>query len=312
MVEAVTVTTVLYNSGAGLERYAAALGPAVDRGLRVIAVDNASPNDDATTLQQLLPLAELVRSDENRGFAAGCNLAWPLVDTPYWLLLNPDVEATYANIGCLVQWMEAHPDVGIASPRLVSSDGDALHTARAHDALWRPVLELLRLHKLIPEPWRSRALLSGRARTPTTIHGWVPGAAMIARSTAVRQVGPLDEELFMYGEDREWCWRFERAGWKVGLCDTAEFVHSGGTSASATWTDEERARREVSGHLLASKRMRGWAWTRLFAVLLAVTLRLEALDHRRDDATRHAARVRSGMYLAGALSSDDVRPRMAR
>src|SRR4051794_31730881 len=123
----VTVTTVLYNSDASLPHYAAALGPGIERGLvRLIAVDNASPDGSAAALQRLLPRAELLESPENLGFAAGCNRAWPLVRSPYWMLVNPDVEVDSAAIEQLVAWMESHLSVGLASPRLRGSDGGEL------------------------------------------------------------------------------------------------------------------------------------------------------------------------------------------
>ena len=41
---------------------------------------------------------------------------------------------------------------------------------------------------------------------------------MIVRPEAARQVELLREDLFMYGEDIEWCWRLRRAGWRIGVC----------------------------------------------------------------------------------------------
>src|SRR4051794_39937016 len=91
---AVTVATVLYNSADSLGRYAEGLAPGLSDGsLRVVAVDNASPDDSAALLHELLPGVELIASPANLGFAAGCNRTWPLVATRYWLLLNPDVQA---------------------------------------------------------------------------------------------------------------------------------------------------------------------------------------------------------------------------
>lgn len=296
-----TVTTVLYNSEASLPRYAKALAPSVEtERVRAIAVDNASPDGSAAAIERLLPGVELIASGDNLGFAAGCNRAWPLVESRYWLLLNPDVEADAAGIERLVEWMDRHPRVGLASPCLRAVDGGEEPVARPHDSLWRPPLEALRLHKLLPERLREKWLLSGRRSTPEVIRGWVPGAALIARSEAVAEVGPLDESLFMYGEDREWCWRMARAGWQIGFCAEVEFAHGHGSSATTTWGEEGRVRREVSGHLRATRAMRGALWTRAFALLAGLALLAESLDPRRGEA-RAPRRARGRLYLRGAL-----------
>jgi GT2 family glycosyltransferase len=301
---AMTVTTVLYNSEASLSRYAAALAPSVERGsARVIVVDNASPDGSAALMRELLPGAELIANQENLGFAAGCNRAWPQVRSRYWLLLNPDVEAGAEQIERLVEWMDRHPRVGLASPRLLGPDGREEPVARPHDSFWRPLVEALRLHNLVPRRLREKWLLSGRRATPETIDGWVPGAALIARSEAVAEVGPLDESLFIYGEDREWCWRMARAGWQIGVCGEAEFVHGHGGSARATWGERERTRREVVGHLRATRLMRGALWTRAFALLASLVLLTESLDPR-PGMPRAARRARGRLYLRGALDPD--------
>ncbi len=302
---AVTVTTVLYNSEASLPRYAAALAPSVERGrVRVVAVDNASPDGSAALLRRLLPDVEVISNASNLGFAAGCNRAWPAVKSRYWMLVNPDVEADAAGIERLVRWMDRHPSVGLASPRLRAPDGSEMPVARAHDSLWRPLIEALRLHKLLPQRLRSKWLLSGRRSTPEIVDGWVPGAALIARADAVSATGPLDEGLFMYGEDREWCWRMKVARWDVGVCSEVIFPHDAGASASATWDLREQTQREVIGHLRATRKLRGRLWTWAFALLAGLLQLAESVDPRRDDG-RADRRIRGRAYLRCALRGAD-------
>lgn len=301
---AVTVTTVLYNSEGSLSRYAAALAPAVERGLvRLVVVDNASPDESAATLKRLLPEAELLENPSNLGFAGGCNRAWPHVRSRYWMFVNPDVEADPAGIEQLVEWMDSHPNVGLASPRLRGPEGDEMPVARAHDSFVRPLVRALRLHKLLPRRLRSRWLLPGERGTPEIVDGWVPGAALIARTEAVAEVGPLDGSIFMYGEDREWCWRMARAGWAIGVCDEVEFVHGHGTSAKATWSDRERTRREVAGQLGAARRMHGRLWATWFALLAGIVMLAESLDPRHRE-LRDTRRLRGRLYLRIGLGAD--------
>jgi GT2 family glycosyltransferase len=294
----VTITTVLYNSAGSLARYAAQLGRArTDPRIRFIIVDNASPDDSAQLAAQLLPGAQLIRNTENLGFGGGSNRAWPDVRSRYWLLLNPDVAADAQGIERLVAWMDRHPSVGVASPLLCDDEGRAIPIERAHDSLWRPVVETLRLHKLLPRGLRARWLLPGHGSTADTIRGWVPGAALIARTSAVSATGPFDERLFMYGEDRELCWRMLGAGWQIGVCRAVCFVHPAGASARRTWGDDERTRREVSGHLRASELMRGSVWTHALAAIVGASLTAAAADPRTEPQTRDELRLRGRCYL---------------
>jgi GT2 family glycosyltransferase len=296
---AVTVTTVLYNSADTLESYAKGLEPGLRSGfLRVVAVDNASPDRSATFLRRRLPGASVIANDSNRGFAAGCNSAWPSVTTRYWLLLNPDVQADPDGIERLVRWMDSRPDVGVASPLLRSPDGRELPVARPPDSLWRPIIEALRLHKLLPNGVRSRLMLAGGRERQERIRGWIPGTALIARAEAVRATGLLDERLFMYGEDVEWCSRMRDRGWAVGVCSEVQFLHDLGKSARKTWGEQQVAR-EVTGQLTAIEASRGRRWRRAFALVTALALAIESIDPRRSAATRAEARRRGRLYLRG-------------
>ncbi len=269
--------------------------------MRFIAVDNASPDGSAGLLKRLLPDIELISSESNLGFAGGCNLAWPEVKTRYWMLLNPDVEAGATGLERLVGWMDRHPDVGLASPRLRGLDGKEMRVAQAHDSLMRPLVRALRLHRLLPRQLRARWLLPGEDGPEEVFDGWVPGAALIARSAAVAEVGPLDKSLFMYGEDREWCWRMAKSGWTIGVCQDVELIHGHGISAKSTWGEEERMRREVAGQLGAARRMHGRVWASALALFAGIVLLAESLDPRNGK-LRVVRRMRGRLYLCWGLA----------
>jgi hypothetical protein len=54
---------------------------------------------------------------------------------------------------------------------------------------------------------------------------------MMVRSTAIQEVGLLDEDIFMFGEDIDWCWRIKQAKWKVLYTPTAIVHHIHGASS---------------------------------------------------------------------------------
>src|SRR5262249_29703055 len=160
------------------------------------------------------------RSDINRGFAGGCNFAWPYASGKYWFLLNSDVIVPSGGLERLVEWMELHPEIGAASPGLTNHASQGASVARRFPSVTSTLLEMLRLHLLMPRTLRAEVLLGSYwpiARDHLDVD-WVPATAMIIRREAVNSAGLLSERELMYGEDIEWCWRIRRTGWRIGVC----------------------------------------------------------------------------------------------
>jgi N-acetylglucosaminyl-diphospho-decaprenol L-rhamnosyltransferase len=297
----VSITTVLFNSASTVEPYARPLEPLLASGFaELIAVDNASPDDSASRLHQVLPDAQIETAARNLGFAAGCNVAWPHVKGRYWLLLNPDVQASTEGIRALAHWLDRHSDVAIGTPLLRDENGAPASVARSFPTLRWTFAEMLRMHKLMSATARSERMLGPYWDGGPRDVDWVPFAAAMIRRSAIERVGPLSDGLFMYGEDIELCWRMRRAGWRVTICDEVTFVHAGGLSARATWHQEERSARLAEGIAAALRLMHGRAWTRTFAAMTALHLYLESVNPRREPERRRANRLSSRAWFREA------------
>jgi GT2 family glycosyltransferase len=288
MTPVLSIAIVLYNSADTLPVCLQSVREAVTSGwAELIAVDNASPDDGVAILERELPSARLIRLAENRGFGGGANTALAEATGRFWLLLNPDVRVPPNGLETLARWMDAHPGLGAASPEIVGDDGAWESPGRALPSIWRALLELSRAHRALPRTLRGRVLRgpywTGGDQLDT---GWVPGTAMIVRPEAVRDVGPLREHFFMYGEDIEWCWRMRQAGWRIGVCADTRFVHQRSSSAHRSWGEEDKERRIAVGIDAACQEIWGPLHARLFAGLTALSLWLESRAPRRDAAHR--------------------------
>lgn len=297
-----SIVLVLHNSADELVDCLRSVRSAIEAGwAELIAVDNASPDRSAEIVRGELPKARLLSLDQNRGFAAGANAALSRAAGRYWLLLNPDTVSSPTGLETLVGWMDAHPAIAAASPELCCADGRCESPGRAAPSILRTSLELSRLHRLIPAATRARVL-----RGPYWLGGdqydagWVPGTAMIVRPAAASQVGLLRADLFMYGEDIEWCWRLRRAGWRIGVCSQARFVHRSGASARRTWGEPEQERRIAAGVDAACRSMYGPAHARALAALTGLALRLDSYGTDREPAQR--VRARDGARVWGQLA----------
>jgi N-acetylglucosaminyl-diphospho-decaprenol L-rhamnosyltransferase len=293
-----TIAIVLYNSAETLPDCVRSIRGELDNGFaELIAVDNASPDGAVAVLRAEFPAAQVVEMDGNRGFAAGVNAALARARGRYWLLLNPDVRAPAGGLRALVAWMDAHPGLGAASPEIVDLDGRWEEPGRALPSVARVLLRLSRLHRLLPADVRRRIFRGSYWTSGDQLNaGWVPGTAMIVRPAAVSAVGLMREELFMYGEDVEWCWRMRRAGWRVGVCSSTTFVHGTSSSARRTFSEDEVQRRIAEGMDGACRLMYGPKHARVLAMVTALAYAVDALSPGTSPAERDRARAAARVW----------------
>ena len=103
------------------------------------------------------------------------------------------------------------------------------------------------------------------------------GACMLVRREAIDQVGPLDEDFFLFSEETDWAYRFRAAGWKVVFFPGAECVHVGGASHGG-----RMLRENVRGHLRFLAKHRGDAYAERARKLLRAATRLRGMLFRGD------------------------------
>jgi GT2 family glycosyltransferase len=133
------------------------------------------------------------------------------------LLLNPDTVTPPGSLDALVAYMEAHPDVGCCGPKLLLADGTLdLACRRAFPTPEVSLYRMLGLAKLFPRsPRFARYNMTYLDEDVETEVDSVVGACMLVRAGVVREVGPLDETFFMYGEDIDWAYRIKQFGWRI-------------------------------------------------------------------------------------------------
>lgn len=199
----------------------------------LFVVDNASADGSADMVAAEFPWATLIRSESNRGYACANNLGLRRAAGSYLLLLNPDTVLPPDALQQMVEYMDAHPEAGIAGPKLVRQDGSLdLACRRSFPSPEVSFYRMLGLSKLFPRSSRfGRYNLTYLDPDRPAEVDSVVGAFMIVRSEAVSQVGMLDESFFMYGEDLDWAFRIKSRGWKVLYNPAVVVLHYKGESS---------------------------------------------------------------------------------
>ncbi len=183
----------------------------------VCVVDNCSTDGSAEMVRREFPQVTLIESPYNGGYAYANNLGLRQAEARYYLLLNPDTVLPPSALAEMLAFMDAHPDAGAAGPRLLLADGSLdLACRRSFPTPAISFYRLTGLSRLFPRsPRFGRYNLTCLDPNLTTEVDSVVGAFMMVRREALQQVGLLDEDFFMYGEDLDWAFRMKQAGWKI-------------------------------------------------------------------------------------------------
>lgn len=224
----------------------------------VWVVDNASSDGTTEAVRKLFPTVKLIEGKENIGFAGGNNLALKKVNSKYSLLLNSDTEVQPASLDNLVDFAK-DKGFAIVSCKLIDKKGNFQPNAGELPG-FGPVLiwlsgldDLLRRVIFIPsyQGTDERYYKEGKQV------GWVSGSAMLIQNDVFRKIGFLDEAIFMYGEDVEYCLRAQKAGFKVGWTNQATVIHKSGGSLRSPHFNQWRG--EFRGLLYIYKKYYGFA-----------------------------------------------------
>jgi len=193
--------------------------------LRIVVVDNASRDGSRTWLDNNASDATTIFSARNEGFAGGVNRGLAAVDTPWVLLINPDVTLTESYLATVIDQMARNPHVASATGTLVLPDGRIDSTGHV---AYRNGWAGNRDHGL--------ALDTARRRSPNEVFG-VCAAAAVYRTEALRDVelaadGVLGDVFFAYLEDVDLDWRLRWRGWSaLHVPEALATHHLSGTGA---------------------------------------------------------------------------------
>lgn len=190
--------------------------------IEIIVVDNGSTDGSPEMLARDFPEVAVIANAENRGFAAANNQALAVARGRYLLLLNTDTLVLGAVLRRAMDWLDAHPKSGVLGPRVLNADGTVQDSVKGWPGFHYLLRQTLGFHRDRP----ANLGLQDAAVVPA-----VSGCAMFVRREAVADVGLLDEAFFFYGEETDWCRRFDHGGWSVHFAPVGEIIHFGGGAA---------------------------------------------------------------------------------
>ncbi len=195
----------------------------------VIVVDNASSDGSAEMVKSKYSQVKLIENVENVGFARANNQAYAVSAGRHFLLLNPDTVVRGDTLKKLVGFLDNHDKAGAVGPLVLNDDGSLQYSWARFLTVWNEAVG--RLDRRIKGLGRPPANADeARSLEPFRVD-WVGGCCLMIKREAVQKIGLMDESLFMYCEETDWCLRLHRAGWEVWVEPSTEIVHYGAKSS---------------------------------------------------------------------------------
>lgn len=237
-----------------------------DLNYQIYIVDNGSEDDSVAAVHEQFPRSLVIENRENRGFAAAVNQALEktVPACKYSILLNTDTLVQKNAIRVMYSFMERHKDVGIAGAQLQKPDGARQHSYDNYPTLATEIFNKSLLKRIFPSRYPSKKQVVFQ---PMEVES-VIGACMMVRNEAIQQVGILDEDYFFFLEETDWCYRMQKAGWKIYHVPDARVIHLGGQSKKrAPWQSQIEYHRSLYIFFKKHRTVSSYLALRIFSVV---------------------------------------------
>jgi N-acetylglucosaminyl-diphospho-decaprenol L-rhamnosyltransferase len=201
-----------------LARSLPALLPQVDEAVVIANLPGSEPAD---------PLgARVILQPQPRSFAANVNAGAAATAGGLVLVANPDTIASPGAVDILRDFVAGRERCGAAGPRMLDPDGTPQPSRRRFPTVGGTLVRRTPLRLLFPplERQRDHYLLGEQPEEPVPAD-WMLGGFLLIRRRAFDEVGGFDEGFRMYGEEIDFCYRLDRAGWERWYVPPAVVTH---------------------------------------------------------------------------------------
>jgi N-acetylglucosaminyl-diphospho-decaprenol L-rhamnosyltransferase len=211
----------------------------------VVVVDNGSTDGSLDILAAEFPQVRVIRNPENVGLSRASNQGIQGTNGRYVLLLNNDTLVNGNALTAMVEFLDMQPDAGAVGGQLLNPDGSFQSGYASFSSLSQEFLIATGLGERLWSGYPSH----GRGNSVKRVD-WLSSACLMLRRVALDQVGLLDEQYFVYGDEADLQFRLKKAGWQVYYLPQASIIHYGGRSMNR-W---RRRRMVYRGKLLFYKK----------------------------------------------------------
>lgn len=225
----VSACIVTRNARESLHRYLTSIQKSAGEEipLEIIVVDNESSDDTEAMLREQFPQAKYFYQKPGVGFSKGINLAIQNSTGEFILIATPSTEVLPDCLPKLLDFLKKSEQIGLAGPKIIHPDGSTQHSSKKMPHPKVAMLHTLyllgaiRSSKLLDEYF----LLNYQSDAPIQVES-LTMSLLLARRAVFEDVGLLDETLFAWASDVDWCYRVHQTRkWEQWFVPTAIAIH---------------------------------------------------------------------------------------
>jgi len=198
----------------------------------VFVVDNNSVDGSIKMVKEKFPEVILIDNKENLGFSKANNQAINQSSGKYVLLLNPDTVLEKDTLIKTVGFMDDNQNAGGLGVKMIDGKGKFLpESKRGLPTPYVAFYKIFGLSKIFPKSKIfGKYHLGYLDKEEINEVDVLSGAFMLLRRSVLKEIGLLDEEFFMYGEDIDLSYRITKAGYKNYYYPETRIIHYKGES----------------------------------------------------------------------------------
>lgn len=201
---------------------------AIDFTYEIILVDNNSQDGSIEFISGKFPKVKVIANKDNLGFAKGNNEGIKIAKGDFIFLFNSDAYLIDDSLVKLVKRAREIPNLGAIGPQVLNVDRSIQQSVGFQPDLLRVLLWMSFLDDLpFGDYLKPYHVDHDRFYKKEHTVDWLTGAAIMVPIKVIKKVGVLDSQIFMYGEDVDWCLRIKKAGLDIYFSPVSRLVHIG-------------------------------------------------------------------------------------
>lgn len=220
----VAIVILNWNGKHHLEKFLPTVLSSTYANYKVIVADNASNDDSVDFLQSQFSQVEIIRLEQNFGFAKGYNEALKRVEADYYMLLNSDVEVTPGWLQPMVSLLESSSHYAACQPKILAYKNKSMFEYAGAAGGWLDAFGYPFARGRVFDVCEEDKAQYDTARQVF----WASGAALLIRKEVFHELNGFDEYFFAHQEEIDLCWRMQLSGYKLFCCPQSVIYHVGG------------------------------------------------------------------------------------
>ena len=169
----------------------------------VYLCDNSPEEPTADNLQWTFPGVSVLPQSGNVGFGRANNAVLPSLHSTYHLIMNPDVTFKPTLLYRMMQYMDAHPNIAILTPRVFNEDGTEQFLPKKRISVHYLLGGFLENHGRLFRRWREDFTMANvRIQHPIPVE-FATGCFLLIRTSVFKALNGFDPRFFLYQEDSD-------------------------------------------------------------------------------------------------------------